>query len=188
MTAITFFSVASGGGGIENIRQSFLCETPEEFIYKHIPGLQFANTAPLIVLGTVPLGIAGSLSFLRLTGSSLNLVSIMGILMSIGIVTSNSIILVNRILERRRGGENLEDAIRQGSRERVRPILITTIVTIFAMVPISFVWGTGSENSVPMARAIIGGLLLSTPITLFLTPILFRMAFRKEMRMPWEVR
>ena len=175
------------------IRQSF-----DEFFYGILLAIFFlyllllvfyrSFLAPLIVLGTVPLGIAGSLSFLRLTGSSLNLVSIMGILMSIGIVTSNSIILVNRILERRREGENLEDAIRQGSRERVRPILITTIVTIFAMVPISFVWGTGSENSVPMARAIIGGLLLSTPITLFLTPILFRMAFRKEMRMPWEVR
>jgi multidrug efflux pump subunit AcrB len=142
--------------------------------------------APLIILGTVPLGIVGSLFFLEITRSSLNLVSIMGILMSIGIVTSNSIILVNRILEYRRMGENLENSVRQGSRERVRPILITTLVTIFAMLPISFVWGTGSENSVPMARAIIGGLLLSTPITLFLTPLLFRMVFRNEMRMAWE--
>jgi multidrug efflux pump subunit AcrB len=142
--------------------------------------------APLIVLGTVPLGIVGSLFFLEMTRSSLNLISIMGILMSIGIVTSNSIILVNRILEYRRTGENLETSIERGSMERVRPILITTLVTIFAMIPISFVWGTGSENSVPMARAIIGGLLLSTPITLFLTPLLFRLIFRNEMRMSWE--
>lgn len=142
--------------------------------------------APLIVLGTVPLGIVGSLFFLEMTRSSLNLISIMGILMSIGIVTSNSIILVNRILEYRRTGENLETSIERGSMERVRPILITTLVTICAMIPISFVWGTGSENSVPMARAIIGGLLLSTPITLFLTPLLFRLIFRNEMRMSWE--
>ena len=142
--------------------------------------------APLIVLGTVPLGIVGSLFFLEMTRSSLNLISIMGILMSIGIVTSNSIILVNRILEYRRTGENLETSIERGSMERVRPILITTLVTICAMISISFVWGTGSENSVPMARAIIGGLLLSTPITLFLTPLLFRLIFRNEMRMSWE--
>jgi len=142
--------------------------------------------APLIVLGTGPLGIVGSLFFLEMTRSSLNLISIMGILMSIGIVTSNSIILVNRILEYRRTGENLETSIERGSMERVRPILITTLVTICAMIPISFVWGTGSENSVPMARAIIGGLLLSTPITLFLTPLLFRLIFRNEMRMSWE--
>jgi len=128
--------------------------------------------APLVVLGTIPLGIAGSLFFLKETGSSLNLISIMGILMSIGIVTSNSIILVNRILEHRREGASVAQALRAGSRERVRPVLITTIVTIFAMIPISFVWGTGSENSVPMSRAIIGGLLLSTPITLLLTPLL----------------
>ncbi len=128
--------------------------------------------APLVVLGTIPLGIAGSLFFLKETGSSLNLISIMGILMSIGIVTSNSIILVNRILEHRREGASLARALRAGSLERVRPVLITTIVTIFAMIPISFVWGTGSENSVPMSRAIIGGLLLSTPITLLLTPLL----------------
>jgi HAE1 family hydrophobic/amphiphilic exporter-1 len=98
----------------------------------------------------------------------------MGILMSIGIVTSNSIILVNRILEHRREGASVALALRSGARERVRPVLITTIVTIFAMLPISFVWGTGSENSVPMSRAIIGGLLLSTPITLLLTPLLMR--------------
>ena len=128
--------------------------------------------APLVILGTIPLGIAGSLFFLKETGSSLNLISIMGILMSIGIVTSNSIILVNRILEHRREGASVARALRAGSRERVRPVLITTIVTIFAMIPISFVWGTGSENSVPMSRAIIGGLLLSTPITLLLTPLL----------------
>ncbi len=141
--------------------------------------------APLVVLGTIPLGIAGSLFFLKETGASLNLISIMGILMSIGIVTSNSIILVNRILEHRREGASVARALRAGSRERVRPVLITTIVTIFAMIPISFVWGTGSENSVPMSRAIIGGLLLSTPITLLLTPLLMGLVLA---RVPGSVR
>ncbi len=136
--------------------------------------------APLVVLGTIPLGVAGSLLFLKATGSSLNLISIMGILMSIGIVTSNSIILVNRILEHRRMGESPLDSLARGASERIRPILITTTVTIFAMLPISFVWGTGSENSVPMSRAIIGGLLLSTPLTLFLTPLLMRPILERE--------
>ena len=135
--------------------------------------------APLVVLGTIPLGIAGSLFFLKETDSSLNLISIMGILMSIGIVTSNSIILVDRILEHRREGAPVEQALSFGCLERVRPVLITTIVTIFAMIPISFVWGTGSENSVPMSRAIIGGLLLSTPITLLLTPLLMRLVLAR---------
>lgn len=144
--------------------------------------------APLIILGTVPLGVVGSLFFLEVTGSGINLVSIMGILMSIGIVTSNSIILVNRILECRKAGLTVDQAVRLGAIERVRPILVTTAVTLVAMVPISFVWGTGSENSVPMARAIIGGLLLSTPLTLFLTPLLFRLVFVQNVVAFWEKR
>lgn len=135
--------------------------------------------APVIVLGVVPLGMVGSLTFLNATGSSVNMVSIMGILMTIGIVTSNSIILVNRYIEHLREGMTVKNAILTGSRERIRPILITSISAIAAMIPVSINWGVGAENSLPLARAVIGGLGLATPLTLFLIPLAFSIAMER---------
>ena len=127
--------------------------------------------APLIVLGVVPLSVTGSLFFLDVTGSSVNLVSMMGILMTIGIAASNSIILVHRYREHQKNGMSLQESILAGSRERIRPVLITSLSAIFAMIPVSFQWGTGSDNTLPLARAVIGGLGVATPLTLIVIPI-----------------
>lgn len=132
--------------------------------------------APLVVLGVVPLSIGGSVFALWLTQSSLNLVSIMGILMTIGIATSNSIILMNRYLELERSGLSPRDAIIRGSRERIRPVLITSFSAVFAMIPVSIHWGTGTENTIPLARAVIGGLGVATPLTLFAIPVIWSLA------------
>ncbi len=140
--------------------------------------------APVIVLGVVPLGMVGSLTFLNATGSSVNMVSIMGILMTIGIVTSNSIILVNRYIEHLREGMTVKNAILTGSRERIRPILITSLSAIAAMIPVSINWGVGAENSLPLARAVIGGLGLATPLTLFLIPLVFSIAMDRTGPIP----
>ncbi|MHB1606260.1 MAG: efflux RND transporter permease subunit [Leptospirales bacterium] len=128
--------------------------------------------APLVVLGVVPLSIVGSLFYIVVTKSSVNLVSMMGTLMTIGIATSNSIILVSRYLEHHRNGMPLRQAILTGSRERVRPVMITSLSAIFAMVPVSFRWGVGSDNTIPLARAVIGGLGIATPLTLIVIPLI----------------
>lgn len=141
--------------------------------------------APGIVLGVVPLGMVGSLTFLFLTGSSVNMVSIMGILMTIGIVTSNSIILVNRYIEHLRKGMTIRAAVLTGSRERIRPVLITSLSAVAAMIPVSFNWGVGAENSLPLARAVIGGLGLATPLTLFLIPLVFSIVMERFGTIPF---
>lgn len=135
--------------------------------------------APLIVLGVVPLGIIGSMALLGIFHSSLNLVSIMGIFMTIGIVASNSILLVNRYLRYVNEGIPLREAILRGSRERIRPILITSLSAITAMIPVAIRFGVGSENTLPLARSVIGGLLVATPLTLFLIPVLSFLFLKK---------
>ncbi len=140
--------------------------------------------APLIVLGVVPLGIIGSMALLGILHSSLNLVSIMGIFMTIGIVASNSILLVNRYIRYMNEGQPFKEAILNGSRERIRPILITSLSAITAMIPVAIRFGVGSENTVPLARAVIGGLLVATPLTLFLIPVLSFLFLSKGQRNP----
>lgn len=142
--------------------------------------------APLVVLGVVPLSIGGSVFALWVTQSSFNLVSIMGILMTIGIATSNSIILMNRYLELERDGLPPRDAILRGSRERIRPVLITSFSAVFAMIPVSFHWGTGTENTIPLARAVIGGLGAATPLTLLVIPVIWNMVSSRHWRRPAE--
>ncbi|MHB1284936.1 MAG: efflux RND transporter permease subunit [Leptospirales bacterium] len=143
--------------------------------------------SPMIVLGVVPLSVTGSLFFLSVTGSSVNLVSMMGILMTIGIAASNSIILVYRYREHQKTGMSLRESILTGSRERVRPVLITSLSAIFAMVPVSFQWGTGSDNALPLARAVIGGLGVATPLTLVVIPVVTYVVMKRiGERMPVE--
>ncbi|AFS52535.1 efflux transporter periplasmic adaptor subunit [Leptospirillum ferriphilum] len=129
--------------------------------------------APAVILGVVPLSVGGSVFLLWVTRSSLNLVSMMGILMTVGIATSNSILLLNRYLELERRGLSLQEAILTGSRERIRPVIITSFSAIFAMVPVSFSWWTGSDNTIPLARAVIGGLGIATPLTLVVIPVIW---------------
>lgn len=129
--------------------------------------------APLVILGVVPLSLSGSIFLLWITKSSLNLVSLMGILMTIGIATSNSILLLNRYLENERAGSTVRAAVLQGSGERIRAVVITSFSAIFAMIPVSFHWGTGSDNTLPLAKAVIGGLGIATPLTLLVIPVLW---------------
>jgi HAE1 family hydrophobic/amphiphilic exporter-1 len=129
---------------------------------------------PLIVMVAVPLAIIGVVPTLLLTGTSLNIQSLMGIVMLIGIVVNNAIVLVDYInLMRREEQLNVREAVLKSGRLRLRPILMTTATTVLGMLPLSFGTGTGGEIQASLARAVIGGLTVSTLITLILIPVVY---------------
>lgn len=126
---------------------------------------------PVIVMVTVPLAFVGVVPTLLLTGTSLNVQSLMGIVMLVGIVVNNAIVLVDYInLMRRERNMNITDAVLQSGRLRLRPILMTTCTTVLGMLPLAFGTGAGGEIQAALARAVIGGLTVSTLITLVLIP------------------
>ncbi len=126
---------------------------------------------PLIVMVSVPLALIGVVPTLLITGTSLNIQSLMGIVMLIGIVVNNAIVLVDYInLMRRDHKLEIESAVIRSGELRLRPILMTTFTTVLGMLPLAFGTGTGGEIQAALARSVIGGLLVSTLITLVLIP------------------
>ncbi len=143
-------------------------------VYMVMASLYESLRDPLIVMFSVPLAAIGVVLALRLTGTTLNVQSLIGVMLLVGIVVNNAILLVDR-MGRLRRGENraVRDAVLLAARQRLRPILITTLTTILALLPLSLGLGEGGEAQAPMARVVIGGLLSSTLITLFLIPALY---------------
>ena len=128
---------------------------------------------PLIIMFAVPMGLIGVVWTLYLTGTTLNIESFMGIIVMVGIVVSNSILLVDFANQRRAGGHPLRRAVVESARIRLRPILMTALATIVGLLPIALKIGEGSEASAPLARAAAGGLAVSTILTLFLVPAIY---------------
>src|SRR6202044_3572433 len=124
---------------------------------------------PFLILLAVPPGLMGVMLTLALTGTTLNVMSLMGIVMMVGIVVSNSILIVeftHRLIEDE--GMALREAVAFACRVRLRPILMTSLATIFGLIPMALKLGTGSEAYAPLARVIIGGLTFSVALTVFL--------------------
>jgi multidrug efflux pump subunit AcrB len=128
---------------------------------------------PLVIMFSVPLGVTGVFLALFLTGTTLSVNSFMGIIMMVGIVVSNGVLLVDFANVLRARGTPLLDATVEAGRTRLRPILMTTVATIVGLVPMALGIGEGSETNLPLARAVIGGLTVSTVFTLFLVPALY---------------
>ncbi len=128
---------------------------------------------PLLIVLAAPVSFVGAVGLLWITGTQLNVSSLMGLILLIGLIVKNGIILLDFTeLRMRHNGERLEDAIRHAARVRLRPILMTTLCTLAGLIPLALGLGAGSELQKPLAIAVIGGLALSTPITLFLVPTL----------------
>lgn len=128
---------------------------------------------PLVVLLAAPLSFVGALALLIATGTALNVSSFMGLILLVGLIVKNGIILLDFTKHRMEtGGVDLETGICEAARVRLRPILMTTLCTLFGLLPLSLGLGAGSELQKPLALAVIGGLALSTPITLFVVPVL----------------
>ena len=128
---------------------------------------------PLVIMFSVPLGVSGVFIALYLTGTKLSVNSFMGIIMMVGIVVSNGVLLVDFANVLRGRGKDLVDATIEAGRTRLRPILMTTIATVLGLIPMALGIGEGSETNLPLARAVIGGLIVSTFFTLFLVPALY---------------
>jgi len=141
---------------------------------------------PFVIMLSVPLGVSGVLIALYATRTTLSVNSAMGIIMMVGIVVSNGVLLVDfaRVL-RGRGVPLIEATIRAG-KTRLRPILMTTIATIVGLFPMALGFGEGSETNLPLARAVIGGLAVSTVFTLFLIPALYTLLERFSKPHPEE--
>jgi multidrug efflux pump subunit AcrB len=132
---------------------------------------------PLIILLAVPLGLTGVLLVLYFAGTTLNVQSLMGVVMMVGIVVSNSILIVeftHRLIEQ---GLSTRDAVTMACRVRLRPVLMTSLATIIGLLPMALKLGTGSESYAPLAQAIIGGLLVSVLFTVVLVPAAFLLVY-----------
>jgi len=135
---------------------------------------------PLIILLAVPPGITGVILFLWLTGTTLNVMSLMGVVMMTGIVVSNSILIVEFARKLRDEGMTIADAVAMSCRVRLRPVLMTSLATILGMIPMALALEAGSEQYAPLARAIIGGLTVSVIVTVFVVPAAYLLVHRKE--------
>jgi multidrug efflux pump subunit AcrB len=135
---------------------------------------------PFIILMAVPPGLAGVIVLLVITGSTLNVMSLMGVIMMVGIVVSNSILIVEfaGILHSR--GASYTNAVVQSCKIRLRPILMTSLATVLGMIPLALGLEAGSEQYAPLARAIIGGLLASVIVTVFLVPAVYSVVYGRR--------
>jgi multidrug efflux pump subunit AcrB len=135
---------------------------------------------PFIILVAVPPGVTGVILILLLTGTTLNVMSLMGVVMLVGIAVSNSILIVEFTRHLRRDGMGVREAVAMACRVRLRPVLMTSLATIIGLLPMALKLGAGSEAYAPLARAIIGGLTISVLLTIFLVPAAYYLVYRKQ--------
>jgi HAE1 family hydrophobic/amphiphilic exporter-1 len=137
---------------------------------------------PFLIMLAIPMGFIGVLLILVLTGTTLNVMSLMGVLMLIGVAGSNSILIVDFAHKLEEQNLPVADAVITACRVRLRPILMTSLATIIGMLPMALKLGTGSEQYAPMARAIIGGLTSSVILTVFIVPAAYLLVYGKKDR------
>jgi multidrug efflux pump subunit AcrB len=141
---------------------------------------QFASFSdPFVILLAVPPGLSGVLIFLLVTGTSLNVMSLMGVVMMTGIVVSDSILIVEFVGTLRREGRGLKEALTEACKVRLRPIMMTTLATVLGLIPMALALEPGSEQYAPLARAILGGLTVSGIVTVFLVPTAYLLIHHK---------
>ncbi len=135
---------------------------------------------PVLIMLAIPMGVSGVLLILLFTNTTLNVMSLMGVLMLVGIANSNSILIVDFAHRLEEQGMSVMDAVVTACRVRLRPILMTSLATIIGMIPMAMKLGTGAEQYAPMARAIIGGLTSSVILTVFIVPAAYLLIYRNR--------
>jgi HAE1 family hydrophobic/amphiphilic exporter-1 len=143
------------------------------FIYLILASLFGSFLQPLAIMIALPLSFIGVALALLITKGNLNVMSMIGIIMLMGLVTKNGILLVDFTNQQRATGMERARALMNAGRIRLRPIIMTTVAMIFGMLPLAFAIGEGAEQRAPMARAVIGGLITSTLLTLFVVPVVY---------------
>lgn len=137
---------------------------------------------PAVIMGALPLSMIGAFAALRLTGMALDLPVFIGLLMLLGLCAKNSILLVEFAIEAERAGASVRDALIEACTQRTRPIIMTSMAMIAGMLPTAFAVSEGSEARQPMAVAVIGGMLTSTALSLFLVPVIYEIVDSFEQR------
>ena len=135
---------------------------------------------PFVILFTIPLALVGAVLALFVTGTTINIVAFIGVIMLAGIVVNNAIVLVDLINQLRAKGKDRFDAIMEAGTARLRPILMTSLTTALGLLPMALGFGEGSEVRTPMAITVIGGLLVSTLLTLLVIPVVYSLLDRKR--------
>ena len=135
---------------------------------------------PFVILFTIPMGLIGAVWGLYVTGTTINSVALIGLIMLAGIVVNNAIVLIDAINQARERGMAKLDAVLLAGRTRLRPILITSVSTIIGLLPMAIGIGEGAEIRRPMAITVIGGNLVATFLTLIVIPVLYTVLDRKE--------
>ncbi|MEX2477963.1 MAG: efflux RND transporter permease subunit [Gracilimonas sp.] len=135
---------------------------------------------PFIILFTIPLALVGAILALYLTGTTISVVVFIGLILLIGIVVNNAIILIDIINQMRMKGMEKLEAIKEGGKSRLRPILMTTMTTTLGLLPLAIGFGDGAELRAPMGITVIGGLLISTLLTLVVIPVMYAILDRKN--------
>ena len=133
---------------------------------------------PFVILFTIPLALVGAVWALWITGTTVSVVAFIGLIMLVGIVVNNAIVLIDLINQLRRAGQELTVAITEAARARLRPILMTTATTTLALLPMALGFGEGAEVRAPMAITVIGGLVVSTLLTLLVIPVVYALLDR----------
>ena len=173
------------GGAVEVFQQSLwgvaLSLALSLLLVYLILAAQFENLVqPLIILISVPLATAGVAFVLGITGQSINLMSLMGTVVLVGIVVNDAIIKTDFINQRRAAGMSIREAILAAGHDRVRPILMTTVTTVLGLLPLALGFGQGAELRAPLAIAIVGGLTSASLLTLFIVPVLYSVVSRES--------
>jgi len=138
---------------------------------------------PFVILFTIPLALVGAVLALYLTGTTVNVVVFIGLIMLAGIVVNNAIVLVDLVNQLRAEGTERTEALMEAGRARLRPILMTTMTTTLGLLPMVFgIFGEGAEVRAPMAITVIGGLVVSTFLTLIVIPVVYSLIDRKRWR------
>ena len=171
------------GGGQQEMNETFSAAVAALglaviFIYLVLASQFGSFTQPVAIMMSLPLSLIGVLMALLFTGTTLNIFSIIGFIMLMGLVTKNAILLVDFTNHGLRAGKPLREAILEAGQVRLRPILMTTFAMIFGMLPMAIGVGEGGEMLAPMGRAVIGGVITSTLLTLLIVPVLYTYLYR----------
>ncbi len=153
-------------------------------VYLLMVPLMRSFVMPLIIMATVPLGLIGVLLTLWATGTTLNVQSEMGVIFLVGIIVSQGVLLMDFANQLRKQGRSVHEAITESAVIRFRPIMMTFLATFLDLLPMAIGLGRGSEALTPLARAVVGGLVSSTALTLFVVPILYTLLIRDKHHRP----
>ncbi len=179
------------GGVAEDMQESFFYLTiaflvATVLVYMVMAANFESFLHPFLIIVSIPLAMIGVLWMLLITGTTVSVTALMGMVILVGIVVNNGIVLVDFINQLRDKGLNLLDAVTEAGKVRLRPVLMTAFTTIFAMLPLAIGMGEGSEIWAPLARAVIGGMIFSTVVILLLVPVLYMGTARFSKKYKYE--